>query len=173
MSGDTFPQVGLLAETLLEASAQDNAVTGVEISRLRQETRAKKRKLAQARRERALKAMNVGTTTAVSVPGTSVRGVTTFSMFIFINVVPFARCLVSLPVTILKMIAFTLRQPKDMKRIVHIFSVIISPDTCNRREAMRQARGGLYRAKEACRRPHRRGVEARRLLERKRSSWRR
>lgn len=57
-------QVGLLAETLLEATAQDNAVTGAEVTRLREETRAAKRKLAQARRERALKAMGVRATGA-------------------------------------------------------------------------------------------------------------
>lgn len=48
-----------MAETLLEATAQDNAYTGAEITRLREDTRAVKRKLAQARRERALKAMGV------------------------------------------------------------------------------------------------------------------
>lgn len=83
MSGDTFPQVGLLAETLLEASAQDNAVTGAEITRLRDETRAKKRKLAQARRERALKAMNVGTTTAASGSGASVRVNNVFAFYFY------------------------------------------------------------------------------------------
>ncbi len=51
--------MGLLAETLLEATAQDNALTGAEVARLREQTRAAKRKLAQARRERALKAMGV------------------------------------------------------------------------------------------------------------------
>lgn len=128
MSDDTFPQVGLLAETLLEASAQDNAVTGAEITRLREETRAKKRKLAQARRERALKAMNVGTTTAVSVSGASVRGNNVFDFYFyrcgtgFCCTVHVASILITrdAAVTMLKMITFVLRQPKDLKRIVHI-----------------------------------------------------
>ena len=62
-------KVGLLAETLLEAATQDNAFTGGEVSRLRRETRAFKSKLAQARRERALKAMGVGPTSASSPSG--------------------------------------------------------------------------------------------------------
>lgn len=64
-------KVGLLAETLLEAATQDNAFTGGEVSRLRSETRALKSKLAQARRERALKAMGVRPTSAASSPGTA------------------------------------------------------------------------------------------------------
>ena len=63
--------MGLLAETLLEAAAQDNTSTGAEVDRLRQETRAKKRQLAQARRERALKAMNVGMASAAFPSGGS------------------------------------------------------------------------------------------------------
>lgn len=62
-------QIGLLAETLLEAAAQDNAFTRGEVNRLRDETRAVKRKLAQARRERALKAMGVRTSNPASVSG--------------------------------------------------------------------------------------------------------
>lgn len=59
--------MGLLSETLLEAAAQDNAETGAEVRRLRDETRAAKRKLAQARRERALKAMSMSTTRGKAV----------------------------------------------------------------------------------------------------------
>ncbi|CAN0402546.1 unnamed protein product, partial [Discosporangium mesarthrocarpum] len=65
-------EVGLLAETLLEAAVHDNEVTGEEVKRLRNETRTAKRKLAQARRERALKSMRVGTSlsgTGIPAPG--------------------------------------------------------------------------------------------------------
>lgn len=53
-------KVGLLAETLLEAAAQDNPDTGSDVASLREETRKAKRMMAQARRERALKAMGMG-----------------------------------------------------------------------------------------------------------------
>lgn len=65
-------QIGLLAETLLEAVTQDNGLTSSEVTRLREGTRAAKRKLAQARRERALKAMGIRT---AEVAGASVTGV--------------------------------------------------------------------------------------------------
>lgn len=64
-------QIGLLAETLLEAAVQDNASSSAEVKRLRDETRTAKRKLAQARRERALKAMTIQTASASSFAGTA------------------------------------------------------------------------------------------------------
>ncbi|CAM9849580.1 unnamed protein product, partial [Choristocarpus tenellus] len=66
----TSGEVGLLAEMLLEAVTHDNSVTGAEVKRLRNETRSAKRKLAQARRDRALKSMRIGT----SITGVGIAG---------------------------------------------------------------------------------------------------